>query len=98
MAISPRALAIIGWLWPLPALPLFLWLTMEGVLNFGGGEKDILMIVPATFYALLYWIALAVWRRRKVPPGRAILYALGTAVVAQLIIGLAFAAYLGVKL
>lgn len=46
MADSQKTLVIVGWLWPLPALPLFLWLTMEGVLNFGGGEKDILMVHP----------------------------------------------------
>lgn len=91
MADSQKTLVIVGWLWPLPALPLFLWLTMEGVLNFGGGEKDILMVIPATFYSLLYWVAFFIWRRRRVSPGKAILYALGTALLTIFLVGFAFA-------
>ena len=90
-------LRIFGWVWPLAALPLFFWLILSSVLNFGGDEKDIIMIVPAAFYALLYWVAYFIFLRRNVTAGRAILFALAAAFVAVLLIGFAFSSFLGIR-
>ena len=44
---------------------LFGWLTMEGHLNFGGGEKDVFLLIPLLLWSLVYFCCfLALWRRR----------------------------------
>lgn len=49
---------------PLAVVPAFFFAIAEGLLNFGGGEKDIILMFPMAFWALLYAITFAVmWAR-----------------------------------
>ena len=59
-------------LWPLPVPPLVLFLTTEGVISFGGGEKDVFQSAPLGIFALLYILVYAVCWSRRVRVGRAL--------------------------
>jgi hypothetical protein len=62
----------------------FAWLTMEGYLNFGGGEKDIFLAVPLLLWSLVYlccYLALW-WRRSSIGRSVAVSSGLATGVVA----------------
>lgn len=50
---------------PLLLTVLFGWLTMEGHLNFGGGEKDIFLLIPLILWSLLFGIAVLVFSLRR---------------------------------
>ena len=51
---------------PLALVPAFFFATAEGLLNFGGGEKDIILVFPFAVWAILYAISFAVmWMRGK---------------------------------
>ncbi|MDI6853752.1 MAG: hypothetical protein QME75_09150 [Deltaproteobacteria bacterium] len=60
---------------PLAMTPLLLWLTGEGYLNFGGGCKDILALIPWLIWALAFFICSMVLWRKGAPLLRAALYA-----------------------
>lgn len=50
---------------PLLITLLLGWLTMEGYLNFGGGEKDIILALPLLLWSVVYLCCyLALWWRR----------------------------------
>lgn len=66
---------------PLALSPLLLFLAAEGYLNFGGGEKDIILMLPWVLWSLTYGIAFAVGWARKVPLRRVLAYASGGATV-----------------
>lgn len=64
---------------PLLITVLFAWLTMEGHLNFGGGEKDIFLAIPLLLWSLVYLgCFLALWWRRA-PTGRSVAVSSGLA-------------------
>jgi len=47
---------------PLLLTVAFTWLTMEAYLNFGSGEKDILLSIPLLLWSLVYLCAsLVLW-------------------------------------
>lgn len=49
---------------PLALVPLWFYLLAEGYMNFGGGDKDILLTVPLLAWSALYLlIALLFWQR-----------------------------------
>ena len=51
---------------PLLLTLLLAWLTMEGRLNFGGGEKDLFIAVPLLLWSLVYLCCyLTLWWRRS---------------------------------
>jgi hypothetical protein len=66
MATSNRSLRLTLLLLPfLLTWPLG-WATMEGYLNFGGGEKDIFLLVPWLLWSIIYAIIGAVfWKRGR---------------------------------
>ena len=58
---------------------LFGWLVMDGHLNFGGGEKDVFLLVPLLLWSLAYLCSfLALWWRRSAL-GRSIVWSAGLA-------------------
>lgn len=74
MAIIAR---IVTALVPLALTPLLLFAIAEGYLNFGGGEKDLFMLLPWMLWSFVFAIgAFVLWWRRW-PHGRS----LGTAAV-----------------
>lgn len=51
---------------PLLLSLLFGWLVMDGHLNFGGGDKEILLAVPLLFWAVAYLgCYVTLWWRRS---------------------------------
>jgi hypothetical protein len=87
-----RLLKTAGWVFRLgtallpPILvPVFFYLIAEDHLSFGGGEKDIILVLPAAIWAVLFsGMALLFWWKR-LPSGRSLALA---AVWATLIIAL----------
>ena len=45
---------------PLACTPGLLFALAEGVISFGGGEKDIVLIFPYTIWALVFFVSAAV--------------------------------------
>lgn len=62
---------------------LFGWLTMEGHLNFGGGEKDIFLLIPLLLWSLVWFFSVLVlwWRRSPVERSLKLSAAFATATV-----------------
>ena len=51
---------------PLVATPVLAHLINNGTLNFGGGEKDIVVIVPWLAWSVLYAVfSMVYWRTRR---------------------------------
>ena len=51
---------------PLALTPLVALLIAEGYLNFGGGEKDLLLLIPWILWSLFYAIIFIIlWVKRK---------------------------------
>ncbi len=50
---------------PLALTPMLGFLIAEGYLNFGGGEKDLLLLIPWMVWSLVYFVLfLILWRRK----------------------------------
>lgn len=83
---------------PLPLIYLFAHLTAEGVFNFGGGEKDIILVLPLLFWYLVYVVVYAIfWIKKKSLIQiivRSILWATGILIVAFVV--LYFVSLLGI--
>ncbi|UCG07787.1 MAG: hypothetical protein JSV83_03810 [Desulfobacterales bacterium] len=50
---------------PLSMTPLWGYLIAEGYLNFGGGEKDLFLLIPWIFWSLIYAIVFVFFWLRK---------------------------------
>ncbi len=72
---------------PLVLTPLFVWLIGEGYLDFGGGEKDLIMVFPWLLWSIFFLVAFLVCWRRKVTFGRSLVLSV---VVASGCLALAF--------
>ena len=66
---------------PLAVTPLLVLLIAEGHRNFGGGEKDLILVLPWILWSLVYGIVFAVCWGRKLPLRRVLFYAAGGATV-----------------
>lgn len=86
LAVAPLALSV-----------LFAWASAEGHLNFGGGEKDILLAAPLFLWSLVYLIACLVLWARSASLKRTTLIsaAIATALIAIAWIALFAASWLG---
>lgn len=82
---------------PLGLSVLFAWATAEGHLNFGGGEKDILLAGPLLLWSLVYLITcLVLWARRaRLKRTTLISAVVATALIAIAWIALFAASWLG---
>lgn len=86
---------------PLALTPLLGFLIADGYLNFGGGEKDLLLLIPWILWSLLYLIFfLASWWR-KTCITRGLAYSVGGATgvlaIVYVILLVWFSGWLGVK-
>ena len=59
---------------PLVLTPGFGYLLAEGLLDLGGGEKDLVLLLPWALWSLLYAICSFVLWRRKWSLGRSVLW------------------------
>lgn len=56
---------------PLLATILFTFLTMQGHLNFGGGEKDLFLSLPLLLWSVVFLFSSLISWWRTIAPGRA---------------------------
>ena len=86
---------------PLSLTPLLGYLIADGYLNFGGGEKDLLLLLPWMVWAVLYFVLFLIFWKRKFSIQKGCGYAAGGATGAlALIYGVMliwFGAILGVS-
>jgi hypothetical protein len=78
---------------PLAISPALFFLIAEGHLNFGGGEKDILLLVPWLIWSLIYAIVFGILWARGWPARRSVAYAASLATALILVAWLALFAY-----
>ncbi len=71
-----------GCIIPLVLTPVWGFLIAEGHLNFGGGEKDLLMLIPWLVWSLIFLIIYIVAWQRSLLILRSFLYASAGATVA----------------
>ncbi len=45
---------------PLALVPVFWFLVAESILNFGGGEKDLLLMIPLLIWSIVYMVIFVV--------------------------------------
>ena len=88
MRIAIRVLAA---LLPLAFTPVLGYLLADGYLNLGGGEKDILLVLPWGFFSLVYGSSCFFLWHRRWPPGRSILFSIIVAIAGLIVAGLALA-------
>ena len=64
---------------PLGLSPGFFYLIAESYLNFGGGEKDLLLLIPWLVWSVLYAVLFVIFWVKGWPPRRSCAYAVGGA-------------------
>ena len=71
--------------------PALVYSLAEGVLDLGGGEKDVLLALPWLIWSLVFWLCSLVLIYRRWPVGR---WVLRSALVSTgALVGLGFIAY-----
>jgi len=78
-----RVLTVIA---PLGLTPLLGWLIAEDYLSFGGGDKDIVILIPWVLWSFIYAVASIVMWVRRAALKRSILWSLGTSTAVLLLI------------
>lgn len=68
--MAPAIKHLITLLLPLLLTPVFGFLLAEGHLNLGGGEKDLLLLLPWLLWSILFILCGALLRKRPVSYGR----------------------------
>ena len=64
--MSQAPLRLVAAFAPLAATPVLSHLINNGTLNFGGGEKDIIVIVPWLAWSALYAVfSIIYWRKKR---------------------------------
>jgi hypothetical protein len=95
MRIAIRVLAA---LLPLLLTPALAYVLAEGDLNLGGGEKDIIVIVPWAFGSVVYGVTFFILWNRRIALGRSTVLSIAVAFAALLVAAviLALISHLGV--
>ncbi|HSG30143.1 MAG TPA: hypothetical protein VLB82_01205 [Thermodesulfobacteriota bacterium] len=88
---------IIGAIWPLIVFPAVLFLTIQGTLDLGGGEKDIVIAIPMLAFTLIYLVSYVILTKKKKRTFIAVMLSAGISLVLLFVITLVFAQLLGVK-
>ncbi|OFW27724.1 MAG: hypothetical protein A3J28_04545 [Acidobacteria bacterium RIFCSPLOWO2_12_FULL_60_22] len=82
---------------PLGLTPIWGFLIAEGYLNFGGGEKDLLLLLPWLVWSILYGIIFAACWIKKFPIRRGLGYAAGGASILVVVAWLALFLWVAVS-
>ncbi len=88
---------VIGALWPLIIFPAFLYLTVQGNIDLGGGEKDIVIAIPLLAFTLIYLVSYIFLIKKKKRTFIVVMLSAGISLLLLFIITLVFAQLLGVK-
>jgi hypothetical protein len=76
---------------PLIVTPALGWATNEGYLNFGGGEKDIILLIPWVLWSMIFAAGSLVCWRRRISLGRSLLWATAWATATLVVLWLVLA-------
>jgi hypothetical protein len=76
-------------LFPLALTPLWGYLIADGYLNFGGGEKDLLLLIPWILWSLLYLVIFVVTWFQRLPLKRGLVFSTVGATVVIVLLWLA---------
>ncbi len=71
---------------PLAVTPLLSFLIAGGYMNFGGGEKDLFLLIPWIVWSLVYFVLFLIFWRRKLALPRGCGYAAAGATGALVLI------------
>lgn len=86
---------------PLGLTPVLGLLVAEGHLNFGGGEKDLVLLIPWLLWSLSYCVFQLLFWQRRLPLGRGLSYALfgatGVIALAYLVALIWFSEIIGIQ-
>ncbi len=86
---------------PLALTPLLGFLIAHGYLNFGGGEKDLFLLIPWIVWSVVYFVLFLIFWRRKLSIqkgcGYAALGATGALVLIYVVMLIWFVGILGVN-
>ena len=78
---------------PLALTPLLLFAIADGYLNFGGGEKDLFMLLPWMLWSFAFALSAFFFWWRRWPLRRALVYSALVGLAAVFLAGSALAAY-----
>lgn len=87
---------ILGAIWPLVIFPFIIWLNLIGHLNFGAGDKDILLAVPMLIYSVVYVVCYFILIRRKQKTYFAVITSSLVSFMFLILITLIFSKFMGV--
>ncbi len=86
---------------PLAVTPLLGFLIADGYLNFGGGEKDLLLLIPWMVWSVAYFVLFLIFWRRKLSLqkgcGYAALGATGALALIYVVMLIWFVGILGIR-
>ncbi len=88
---------VIGAIWPLIIFPSVLYLTIQGQLDLGGGEKDVVIAIPMLAFTLFYLISYFILIKKKKRTYIAVILSAGIALLLLFVITIVFAQLLGVQ-
>jgi hypothetical protein len=80
---------------PIAITPLLALAIGEGYLNFGGGEKDLLLLIPWLLWSVLFAIVFVACWVKKLPVGKSTAYAAGIAFAVLAVSWVALFAWVG---
>jgi hypothetical protein len=75
------ALRLVICLIPLAFTPVWGFLIADGFLNFGGGEKDLLLLIPWLFWSLVYLVIFVISWLKRLSIKRGLTYSAGGATI-----------------
>ena len=82
---------IIGAIWPLIVFPAVLYLTIQGTIDLGGGEKDIVIAIPMLAFTLIYLVSYVILAKKKKRTFIAVMISAGISLVLLFVLTLGFA-------
>jgi len=88
---------VIGAVWPLVIFPILLFFTIQGTLDIGGGEKDIVIAIPMLVFALFYLVSYMILIKKKKRVFIAVMLSSFISFLSLIIITLVFSQFLGVR-
>jgi len=78
---------------PLALTPLWAFLISDGYLNFGGGEKDLLLLIPWLIWSVIYMIIFVVSWIKKLSIKKGLTHSAGSSTVILVLIWLVMFAW-----
>ena len=88
---------VIGAVWPLVIFPILLFFTIQGTLDIGVVEKDIVIAIPMLVFALFYLVSYMILIKKKKRVFIAVMLSSFISFLSLIIITLVFSQFLGVR-